>query len=157
MEKKKLYGVIEGTAYGHGSNSTHISGVQYTTYFNDSRKDWKIGDTVEFFAHFGSIYANGQPTWRADDIRKVSPSEIGGCPLAHELEHALVVVLCQTQEGVPHCYVSQTQISHQQAVFKKHYEFAKKAAEQQGFKGPMLAFDGSDVVAQQLRDALSVL
>lgn len=157
MEKQKLYGVVTRTEYGHGNNYTHISGVRYTTYFDDNRKDWKIGDTVEFRAHFGSIYANGQPTWRADDIRKVSPEEIAGCPRADDLVQPVVAVLCQTQEGVPHCFVSQTQVTHQQAVFKKHYDVAKKAAEAQGFAGPMLAFDGSDKVVQQLRDALTQL
>ena len=66
-----------------------------------------------------------------------------------------VVVLCTNAEGAPEFDTCALQVTQAQYDNGEHYDLAKEYAEDNGYEGPMIAFDANDAAARQLGDVLA--
>lgn len=66
-----------------------------------------------------------------------------------------LVVLCRNSEGAPEFFKCELQTTEAQVQNGEHYALAENAAEDQGFEGPMLAFDRNDPARRQLEELAS--
>lgn len=74
-----------------------------------------------------------------------------------ELIHPKVVVLANNSNGEPEFFSCAPAVSHQEMIDGKHYELAKECASDNGFNGPMIAFDKTDAAARGLGEMLAWL
>lgn len=65
-----------------------------------------------------------------------------------------VIVLCINSEGSPEFHACTPAVTHQEMIDGLHYERAKEDAKENGFEGPMIAFDGTDSAARQFGEIL---
>lgn len=70
-------------------------------------------------------------------------------------QHVKVIVLCTNSNGAPEFHTCTPEVTPQQVDEGEHYELAKQNAADNGYEGPMLAFDTKDPAARQLGDLLA--
>ncbi len=68
-----------------------------------------------------------------------------------------VIVLCTNSEGAPEFHTCSPEVTHQQMIEGEHYVLAMGNAENNGYTGPMIAFDKTDPAAKQLGEVLGWL
>lgn len=77
--------------------------------------------------------------------------------MSKDIIYPKVVVLCTNSEGTPEFHTCVPAVTHQQMVEGDHYTLAKENAEENGYEGPMVAFDATDPAAKQLGEVLAWL
>lgn len=68
-----------------------------------------------------------------------------------------VVVLCTNSNGEPEFHTHTPVVTHQQMINGDHYDLAKENALHNGYEGPMIAFDKTDLAATQIGEVLAWL
>lgn len=68
-----------------------------------------------------------------------------------------VVVLCTNANGDPSFHTCTPSVTKAGIEEGEHYELAKENARDNGYEGPMLAFDSMDEAARQLGDIVKWL
>ena len=72
--------------------------------------------------------------------------------MSNDTIYPKVVVLCFNAEGSPDFYTCAPSVTHAQLIDGEHYDLAMENAEDNGFEGPMVAFDAASAAAKQLGD-----
>lgn len=75
--------------------------------------------------------------------------------MSDALKHVKVVVLCTNSEGAPEFHTCTPEVTQEQYDNGEHYDLAKENAEDNGYEGPMIAFDANDAAARQMGDILA--
>lgn len=70
--------------------------------------------------------------------------------MTDKVTYPKVVVLCTNSEGSPEFYTCTPEVTAEQLETGDHYDLAKESAEDNGYEGPMIAFDANDEAAKQL-------
>ncbi|KVP16902.1 hypothetical protein [Burkholderia ubonensis] len=75
--------------------------------------------------------------------------------MSQELKHVKVAVLCTNSNGEPEFHTCTPEVTQAQVDDGEHYELAKENAAENGYEGPMIAFNANDVAARQLGEVLA--
>ncbi|RQR65310.1 hypothetical protein DIE18_02170 [Burkholderia sp. Bp9125] len=75
--------------------------------------------------------------------------------MSQELKHVKVAVLCTNSNGSPEFHTCTPAVTQEQLADGEHYALAKENAADNGYDGPMIAFDANDEAARQLGDVLA--
>lgn len=77
--------------------------------------------------------------------------------MSKDVIYPKVVVLCSNSEGAPEFYTCTPKVTQEEVMNGEHYDRAKEEAEDNGYEGPMIAFDANDPAANQLGEILAYL
>lgn len=77
--------------------------------------------------------------------------------MTHKFTKVKVVVLCSNAEGMPEFHTCTPEVTQAQIDEGEHYQLAIDNAEDNGYEGPLIAFDATDPAAKQLGEVFAWL